>query len=471
MLTTPEGGKVVVDTILLSLWQYANGKSFSEITSGFCAKMASPLTVATGLACLVEAGLLWREVSSPELPADTPAILCEPLSYSLSAIIVAYNGINWLPACLNSLVTQSFPCQEIIVVDNASSDGTPDWVRAHFPEVRLIELCELHPFAAAINAGMASARGAYLLVLNQDIWMDADAAACLMAAASHPNTAAVAANLRFMWEPQFLNGIGNEVRTLNWGSDNFIGYLDLGQFSDLEEVPSVCFAAALIQRTAWEEVGGLDEGFLMYYEDVDWSYRARLKGYQLRAAPQALVFHAFGGGSNRIFPETSPQKLKNVVYGRLRFIAKMFNGWRRAARLIGSGLLDLADFLLGLVTLRFERCSAIFNGWKMAFAAPIPLWSVAPERQAEVFARWQRGLPPHIWRGLPELTWQQVCCDYLPWMVSGKTRPIPEFSLLNQKEKTYSSCGWLARTEILWQGEGIKAVLRAIWRGIIWFLG
>jgi GT2 family glycosyltransferase len=471
LLTTPEGGKVVVDAILLSLWQIADGKTFPEILTGFQAKRASRLTVAAGLACLVEAGLLCRDVSSPGIPIDPQPFASEALPRSLSGVIVAYNGKDWLPTCLNSLTAQSLPCQEIIIVDNASSDGTPDWVRSNYPDVRLIELKELRTFAAAMNTGIKAAKGDYLLLLNQDIRLDVNAAAHLMTAASRPDTAAAAANLRFMWAPQFVNGIGNEVRALNWGSDNFIGYLDLGQFRDLEDVPSICFAAALINRNAWGEAGALDEGFPMYYEDVEWSYRARLKGLHLRAAPQALVFHAFGGQTNTVFPVTNPRKLQNVVYGRLRFNQKLFSGWRRSTRIIGSVLQDLVGFLSRFVTLRFQECLAILKGWKMWLEQPIPSNPSSLERQAEVFKRWPKNLPPHIWRGLPELTWEQVCCYYLPLMISGKTYPVPEFSILDPSETDFTPYGWMGRYEIMWQDEGLRAILRDIWRSMRWSLG
>ena len=472
ILSTLEGGKIVLDTTMLSLWQIANARTFADISSQFRAVMASPLTVAAGLACLVEAGLLFRVNSVLEEPADQQFSSSPLVPTSVSAVIVAYNGVNWLPICLKSLASQTYSCKEIIVVDNGSSDGTSDWIRTHYPHVRLIENNVLHSFADAVNKGVDSASGAYLLVLNQDVKLDPEAVAHLMASIlMDPNTAGVAAGLHFMRTPNFLNGIGNEVRTIGWGSDNFIGYLDLGQFDDIDEVPSICFAAALISREAWEDVGPLDEGFPMYYEDTEWSYRARLKGYHLRAAPRAKIYHAFGGQANAEFSETAPLKLQNVVYGRLRFNTKLFTGWRRSVRMISCLSQDLASIISGLFLLRFQEVFAIIRGWKMWFARSIPAVPTNPERQRAAFRRWKLNLHPRVWHGLPELTWEQVCCYYLRLMAVGQTHPVPEVKTANMSENDFKGCGLITRYEILWQGEGVKAVLRDIWRRIRWSLG
>ncbi len=472
ILSTLDGGKIVLDTTLFSLWQIANAKTFSDISSQFRAVMASPLTVAAGLACLVEAGLLFRVNSVLEEPADQQISSSPLIPTSISAVIVAYNGVNWLPICLKSLMAQTYSCKEIVVVDNGSSDGTSDWIRTHYPHVRLIENNVLLSFADAVNKGVDAASGAYLLVLNQDIKLDPEAVAHLMASIiMHPNTAGVAAGLHFMRTPNFLNGIGNEVRTIGWGSDNFIGYLDLGQFDDIDEVPSICFAAALISREAWEDIGPLDEGFPMYYEDTEWSYRARMKGYQLRAAPRAQIYHAFGGQANAEISETGPLKLQKVVYGRLRFNTKLFTGWRRSVRLISCLLQDLAGIISGLFLFRFLEVFAIVRGWKMWIAEDIPPFQTNPERQSVVFHRWKLNLHPRVWHGLPELTWEQVCCYYLPLMVLGKTRPVPEFKASNLSGNDFKRCSLITRYEIMWQGGGVKAVLRDIWRRIRWSLG
>lgn len=467
LLSTPQNGKIVLDKVLFSLWQAAQGCTQAEITSTFRAPGASALTIAAGLACLAEAGLLVREEESTAAPVSR-ARAAAPGSASVSAVIVAYNGIQWLKACLDSVFAQSYLCSEVIVVDNASSDGTPDWVRSYSPNIRLIETGSLQSFAHALNLGMAAARGDYLLPLNQDILLDGDAVAQLAAKAGAPDIAAVAACLRFLWAPAFLNGLGNQVRALGWGTDNFIGYLDLGQFDDQQEIPSICLAAALINRQAWEKAGPLDEDFSMYYEDSEWSYRARLLGYHLQAAPRALVYHAFGGQKYATISETRPVKLRNVVVGRLRFTSKLLAGGQKTGRLLGYALQDLAGVLASLFTFKFKNAAAYFQGWyQWLHSRRTPLLADR-ETQAAVFAPW-KGLPhPGIWHGLPELTWDMVCCYYLKKILSGQTRSFPEFSGLNLTEIAPPSCSRMDRFMLIWQCGEKMGAFRYLWRVIRW---
>jgi len=318
-LTTPEGGRVRVDGGLASLWHAAKGRTLADIERSFHLPGCGRDAVRAGLACLAEAGLLERghAGSAPERrEAGGPLV---------SVVILGFNGAEWLAGCIASLREQTYRPLEIIVVDNASVDGTAGWVEEHCPDIRLVRLCSSVSIAAAYNSGAAVTTGKYLLLLNQDTTLDPDAIAEMMRVArSNPACAAVAPKLKLMWAPAFLNGLGNRVDARSWGTDNGIGHLDLGQFDHWREVPSACGAAMLIPAKAWREVGEMDPDFPMYYEDVEWSYRARLSGLRILAAPRAIVLHAFGGrtpdGSAERLP---PRKLGNAVFGRWRFTLKL----------------------------------------------------------------------------------------------------------------------------------------------------
>src|SRR4029078_3156386 len=137
---------------------------------------------------------------------------------------------------------------------------------AHFPSVWNIRLPPSRTFAQAVNTGVAAATGAYVAILNPDIELDPHAIGeWVRVAEANPGASAVAAKLMFWWAPAFLNGIGNRVEDASWGTDNFIGHLDLGQFDSVKEVPSVCFAATLVRRQEWDAIGPADEVFPLYY--------------------------------------------------------------------------------------------------------------------------------------------------------------------------------------------------------------
>ena len=431
LLSTPQGGKVALDATLLSLWQYAGDRSITEIEAGFKADFSSPQTIRAGLACLAEAGLLSREDAAQPSPSTAQPV-AGPL---VSVVIVGYNSHAWLQECIPSLNLQNYSPLEIIVVDNGSQDDSLTWLEANYPAVKRLRIEPAASLAHAINRGVGLASGDYLLILNPDVSMEQDAVAHLVAvAASDPGCAAVAAKLRLWWAPAFLNGLGNQVGPFTWGTDNGVGYLDLGQFDHWQELPSACFAAALLRREAWQAVGPVDEGFPMYYEDAEWCYRSRLLGFKVLAAPQAIVYHAFGGRIPGGQPEgLSPQKLRNVVYGRFRFAIKLLGDYFPHF-LRNYCAEDWINFTQRLAKRDWASARAYLGGWKDVLTNLPALVRLGRELQTrrslpdeQLFAV-QRDLPMALtWNGLPELTWDLVLHYYSPLITAGRTRPMPEF--------------------------------------------
>ncbi|MEJ2598480.1 MAG: glycosyltransferase [Anaerolineales bacterium] len=432
ILSTPQGGKIALDTSLHSLWEYAEDRTLPEILEGFQAPYATPQTIQAGLACLAEAGLLCRKGVKKSSPSAA-----EPTSGPLvAALIVNYKSQEWLEECIPSLYAQTYSPLEIVVVDNGSHDGTLEWLQADHPQVKRLQIERPTSLSSAINQGASLCPQAeYLLMLNPDVRLEPTAIARMVAAAENdPQAAAIAAKLYFWWAPSFLNGLGNRVGPFSWGTDNALGHLDLGQFDGWHELPSACFAAELIRRQAWQAVGPADEGFPMYYEDTEWSYRARLLGYRILAAPQAAVYHAFGGrvpsGSEE---RLSPRKLRNVVYGRLRFATKLLGDYfPRFLRNYAAE--DWINFTQFLAKRDWASARAVVGGW-LDFIRNWPeitrrsrdLQSHRKLSDEQLFTL-QRGMPPTFsWHGLPELTWDLVLNHYSPLILSQRTRSMPEF--------------------------------------------
>ena len=428
LLSTAQGGKIATDRVLLSLWEYAQERTLPEILANFEAEGATTEMIRAGLACLSEAGLLQRGE-----PETRPLFsLKGPL---VSVVIVAYNSRDWLAECLPSLQLQTYSPLEIVVVDNASTDGVAEWLGSNYPDVRLVRLEKLETFARATNCGAAAAQGECLLLLNPDVRLEPDAVAHIVRIArEEPDRAIVVAKLKFWWAPSFINGIGNRVGAFSWGTDNALGHLDLGQFEHWVELPSACYAAVLISKEVWKRVGPADEKFPMYYEDTEWSYRARLLGYRVRAAPKAVVYHAFGGKVPSGAQDTlSPRKLRNVVYGRMRFAIKLVD--RYLLRFLRNYWLeDWANFTRALSKRDWPSTKAYLAGWKDVIRS---LPALLKERRAlrdrrtlsdEDLFGLQRDMPVTLsWHGLPELTWDLIQHQYLPLFRSGRTRSMPEF--------------------------------------------
>jgi GT2 family glycosyltransferase len=436
VITTAQGGKVAVDHKLLNLWRVAAGKTQPEILAAVSSPETNNQVINAAMGCLVQAGLLER------LNLDDESNHSEIVSKKISIIIVSHNSRNWLEDCLSTIQEQNYVSFEVIIVENGPVDDSA-WLRDAFPEVKYVRLKERPSFSSAINIGVQESSGEYLLFLNPDTRLKFNALAEMVSVIQdHPDCAAVAGKLRLMWTPGVINGIGNRVGSFSWGTDNGLGHLDLGQFDDWKEIPSVCFAAALISQKAWEHIGPLDEGFKMYYEDSEWSYRARLLGYKLYAAPQAVVYHAFSGflpdqGMNTFVAD----KMANVVYGRLRFSLKLLNEYLYLflfSYLIEDGL----NFFRFFLTLKWRMCLGLIRGWIKFAKDSTHIYRMRTRLRERTIVSdrnlflLQRSMPAtNMWHGMPELTWDLICNEYLPLILQGRTNKMPEFATNESRPK------------------------------------
>jgi GT2 family glycosyltransferase len=213
-----------------------------------------------------------------------------------SVVIPNLNGAHFLEPCLASLAQQTLQPTQVLVVDNGSIDGSVELVRERFPAARLLAFSENRGFAVAMNAGIAEATADFVAFLNNDAvaeptWLE-ELAACL---GRHPAAAAATSKLLSAGEPGRLDGAGDGL------TRSFLPYVrghgepDDGRFGEEVEVFGASGAAALWRAPVLRELGGFDERFFAYYEDVDLSFRARLRGYEIWYAPRSVVWHARGG--------------------------------------------------------------------------------------------------------------------------------------------------------------------------------
>jgi len=466
-LSTPHGGKVLVDRRVIDLWQKADQARLATILKTLTVAGYSEAAIRAALACLCQAGFLKRP------PEDQAERTLTPYKGPLvSVIIVSYNSQPWLAECLSSLAAQSYPAVEIILVDNHSSDNTAAWTRTNHPDIRLIQLDQTVSLSQAINTGIQAAQGDYFLLLNADVRLDPDALSILVQTArSEQDVAAVAAKLILSWTPGFLNGIGNLVGAFGFGADIGLGHLDLGQFDQLTHLPSACFAAALLSRQAWEDIGPLDPGFPLYYEDSEWCYRARLLGYSILAAPKAIVYHAFGSRTSTSQDSSiSPNRLQRVVYGRLRFAGKLLGNRYRPIFMRRYLLEDTLRFIYAAIRWRRSQAKAIWQGrrqFNLADDLPEAREALQKKRKMtdEELLGLQRRLPaPLVWRGLPVLTWNTIQSVYTPLIIDRQTIPLPEFPVGYLPTQSVSSR--LLRWKQIYQDEGAGMLTHRLYRAI-----
>jgi GT2 family glycosyltransferase len=210
----------------------------------------------------------------------------------LSVIVVSYQSRAYLPACLDSIGAQLGEHDELIVVDNGSTDGGAALVREQYPWARLLEGTNIG-YAAGNNRGAAVARGELLVFLNPDTVLRPGALDALAAPfagdATIGLTTACVVHLR---RPEVVNACGNTVHYTGLAYCRGAGR-PRAEFDSSCEVDAVSGAAFAMRRALFEQLGGFDERFFMYVEDTDLSLRARLVGSRCWYAADALVLHDY----------------------------------------------------------------------------------------------------------------------------------------------------------------------------------
>lgn len=218
----------------------------------------------------------------------------------VSIIIPNWNGLRWLRPCLDSLRRQTYRDFEILVVDNASTDGSVAALACEYPEVRILKMERNVGYAGGCNAGFRIARGEIFVVLNNDTEADPGWLAALVEALDrHPEVGAVASRVMIYDQPHLLNAAGDLYRR-DGTADSRGVWQPFGPPYDRETyVFGASGAAAAYRRQMLEEIGFFEECFFMYYEDVDLAWRAQRAGWRCLYVPEAIVYHhlsATGGG-------------------------------------------------------------------------------------------------------------------------------------------------------------------------------
>ncbi len=212
-----------------------------------------------------------------------------------SVIVVSYNSRRDLKACIDSILSELTPQDELIIVDNGSTDGSAELVRDHYPHVRLI--CGPNDgYAGGNNRGAQAAQGEYLIMLNPDtVVLPGTLAALLAPLQATADIGLSTACIVHMHQPMRINTCGNTVQFTGLTYCRGAGQ-PRGNYATPGEVDAVSGAAFAIRRSLFETLGGFDEQFFMYVEDTDLSWRARLAGYRCVYVPDAVVKHAYQPG-------------------------------------------------------------------------------------------------------------------------------------------------------------------------------
>jgi N-acetylglucosaminyl-diphospho-decaprenol L-rhamnosyltransferase len=247
---------------------------------------------------------------------------------TVTAIVVSYNARDVLARCLQAIDAER---HEVIVVDNASDDGSPQLVCEEFLDVRLIEAGGNVGFGAANNLGMQAASGDYYALINSDAWAIGDGLERLVAfAARNPGYGIVGPRLqsedgrvqlsvrgfptvwRLCTEYFFLRKLAPRTRALNAFYGAGFGY------DEVREADWLMGAVLVIRRELIETIGGFDERFFLFSEEVDLCYRARAAGWITAFTPESTFVHLGGASTRRVWSRMYREQLR----GHILFLEK-----------------------------------------------------------------------------------------------------------------------------------------------------
>jgi GT2 family glycosyltransferase len=271
----------------------------------------------------------------------------------VSIIVVSYNTREMTLECLRSVFAQTLQPFELIVVDNASSDGSATAIAAEFPHVRLMSEIENHGFAKANNMAASQASGEYLLLLNPDTVVLEGAIDRLLDFARRAPEAGIwggrtlhadrSLNPTNCWRRMTLWSVASQVAGLSSlfrGSTLFNpeGYGGWSRDSERGvDIVTGCFF--LIRREFWKQLGGFDPSYIMYGEEADLCLRARAKGARPMITPEAQIVH-YAGASETVRSD----KMVRLLRAKVLLIRRHFPRWQRPAGLMLFRLWPLSRY-------------------------------------------------------------------------------------------------------------------------------
>jgi len=303
------------------------------------------------------------------LPTVLPSTSTLP---RVSIVIVTWNALPLLRRCLPSVVATDYSDVEILLADNASTDGSAEWVAEAYPFIRIVRHPENWGFCKGNNEAIPQAKGKYIVLLNNDVSVPPDWLRPLVhLMESDPTVGAVQPKLL-----QYANRERFEYAGAAGGFLDAYGYPftrgrlfftleeDHGQYDDARAVFWATGAALMLRTSALEEVGLLDEQFFMHMEEIDLCWRMQRQGYRVMVEPESYVFH-IGGGS---LPRHDVRKMYYNFRNSLLLLYKNLppGTWRRVLPV--RVLLDAVASLRALLTGNPREALAVLRAYRDAWS-------------------------------------------------------------------------------------------------------
>lgn len=267
----------------------------------------------------------------------------------VSIVIVTYNASKYVVPCIRSVLTpHGVTVDEVIVVDNASSDGTVHLVEKCFgtdPRIKMIELRKNVGFPLACNIGVVNAGNEFVVLMNPDVIVEPDCFAKLVEAMLSDERIAVA-QPKILHPGGFIDSVGGLMDLLGHGFHVGKFEKDHRQYDEPRDMLYACFACAMVRRDIYLELGGMDSRYFLYNEDLDFCWRCWLAGYRVVYVPTAIAYHV-GQHATRKLPYHA------IYFGRRNRLYTVFKNYPL--------LLAVATTLLLLASYSLVGFKAIFS--------------------------------------------------------------------------------------------------------------
>lgn len=246
----------------------------------------------------------------------------------VSIVIPNYNGKHFLETCLKAVFAQTIENQEVIVVDNGSTDGSLEYLST-FPGVRVIALDRNYGFCHAVNVGIQSSESEYVILLNNDTEVTKNfSGALLQMIKSDERIFSCSSKMIQFHHRERMDDAGDYYCALGWAFARGKG----GCPKDYEQPKDIfasCGGAAIYRKKMLESLGYFDEEHFAYLEDIDLGYRARIQGFRNVYAPEAVVYHVgsgFSGSAHNAFKvRLSSRNNVYLAYKNMPFLQLILN--------------------------------------------------------------------------------------------------------------------------------------------------
>lgn len=232
---------------------------------------------------------------------------------TLTVVVLNWNGAEVTPACLRSLFRQTLKPNQIIVVDNASTDGSAEKIEKEFPEVSLLRQSKNLGFAGGVNVGIKHASSDYVMLLNSDAECEPSCLENILKTAEE-NKADIVQAVILTAQGKLIDSIGDKYTT--WGLPFPGGRNQTANIVPLsdQKIFSASGGASMYKKSLFKDIGFFDESFFAYYEDVDISMRAQLQNKQLWLSHKAIVHHRMNFSFNKIKGLSRELIIRNSIY-------------------------------------------------------------------------------------------------------------------------------------------------------------